>query len=78
MSLFSGRYITQRENVLLRIRAKSSKICCQTVVQFLQHNENNVETDITKKAGKENGCVQINIANALELYNTSKPSLLNK
>lgn len=48
------------------------------MVQFLQHNENNVETDITKKAGKENGCVQINIANALELYNTSKPGLLNK
>ena len=36
-------------------------------MQFLQHNENNVETDITKKAGKENGCVQINIANALDI-----------
>ena len=48
------------------------------MVQFLQHNENNVKTDITKKAKKENGCVQIDIANALELYKTSKPGLLNK
>ena len=38
------------------------------MVQFLQHNENNVKTDITKKAKKENGCVQIDIANALVLY----------